>query len=292
MGSPTVIARLGITGTFPEIAARLWDVGPDSTQALVSQGFYRPELESDDLQVFQLPANGWKLVAGHVFKLELLGQSVPFGRASNGTFTISVTDMDLRLPVVETPDGGAVQPPAPPVVPGGGATGSCGAAPLVGCRVAGAARILVKDKTPNTADRMQWKWFKGATTALADFGTPQTTTSYALCVYDGDSHLVATLDMPAGGTCHGKSCWRVTSKGYRYDDKDRTPDGVQRLDLKAGAAGQAQVAVRAQGLHFIPPPLPIADLPVLVQLRSSAGQCWQSTHATTFENTTSQLKAK
>jgi hypothetical protein len=38
--------------------------------------------------------------------------------------------------------------------------------------------------------------------------------------------------------------------------------------------------------------LPIAHLPVVVQLRSSAGQCWQSTHATTLANTTTQLKAK
>src|SRR4029453_10123822 len=98
---------------------RLWDVGGGS-QALVSQGFHRPESGSDDLQVFQIPANGWKLVAGHNFKLELLGQSAPFGRASNGTFTITVTDLDFRLPVLEVPDGDVVQPPAPPVVPGGG----------------------------------------------------------------------------------------------------------------------------------------------------------------------------
>ncbi|MEO6029539.1 MAG: CocE/NonD family hydrolase, partial [Candidatus Binatia bacterium] len=292
MGSPTVIAHLAITGTFPEAAARLWDVGPDSSQALVSQGFYRPIEGSTDLQVFQLPANGWKLVAGHVFKLELLGQSAPFGRASNGTFTITVTDLDLRLPVVEVPDGGVVQPPEPPVVPGGGETGTCGTAPLTGCRVAGAARILVKDKTPNTADRLQWKWFKGAATTVPDFGTPQTTTSYALCVYDGSANLLASVNAPAGGICHGKPCWRSTTKGFRYDDKDRTPDGVQRFDLKSGVAGKAQIQLKAQGIHFVPPTLPISNLPVVVQLRSSAGQCWQSTHTSVLADTTTQFKAK
>ncbi len=292
MGSPTVIADLGITGTFPEIAARLWDVAPDSTQALVTQGFYRPDID-DDVQVFQLPANGWKLVAGHLFKLELLGQSSPFGRASNGTFTVTVTDMDLRLPVLETPDGGVVQEPEPPVVPGGGGTpGTCGAAPLTGCKLAGAARILIKDRTPNTGDRLQWKWFKGAATATGDFGTPSTTTGYALCVYDGDSQLIATLTAPAGGLCRGKPCWRTTAKGFRYDDKDRTPDGVQRLDLRSGPAGKAQVSLKAQGIHFVPPSLPISTLPVTVQLRSSAGACWQSTHAAVLIDSTSQFKAK
>jgi predicted acyl esterase len=296
MGSPTVIARLAITGTFPEVAARLWDVGPDDSQALVSQGFYRPDLDSDDLQVFQLPANGWKLVAGHVFKLELLGQSAPFGRASNGTFTIGVSDLDLRLPVLETPDAGVIGEPAPPVDPDGGEEpGTCGAEPLAGCRAAGAARISIKDRTPNahgTADRLQWKWLKGAATTIADFGTPQTTTSYALCLYDGGSNLIASATMPAGGTCHGKACWRATAKGWRYDDKDRTPDGVQRVDLKAGVAGKAQVAVQAKGLNLTSPALPISTLPVTVQLRSSAGQCWQSTHTSVLADTATQFKAK
>jgi hypothetical protein len=292
MGSPTVIAHLAIDGEFPEIAARLWDVGPDGSQALVSQGFHRPDVGRSDPQVFQLPANGWKLVAGHSFKLELLGQSVPFGRASNGTFTIAVTDLDLRLPVLEVPDGGVIQPPAPPVVPGGGGSEACGAAPLAGCRTAGASRILVNDKASSNADRLQWKWYKGAATTAADLGTPQTTTSYALCLYDGRDQLLTTLRAPAAGDCHGKPCWRATAKGFRYDDKDRTPDGIQRLDLKTGPTGKAQVQVSAKGVSFHPPALPISNVPVTVQLRSSAGQCWQSTTTSVLADTTTQFKAK
>ncbi len=291
MGFPTIVARYAITGTFPEIAARLWDVGPDAMQALVSQGFYRPDVASAALQPFQIPANGWRLVAGHRFKLELLGQSAPFGRASNGTFTVTVSDLDLRLPVAETPDGGVVQSPAPPVPPAGGAD-ICGPAPLTGCRGAGAARILVKDAAANAADRLQWKWLQGAATAPSDFGAPAASTSYALCVYDGAARLVASLGAPAAGVCHGKPCWRATSKGFRYDDKDRTPDGIQRVDLKSGPAGKAQATVRAQGIHFTPPSLPISSLPVTVQLRSSAGRCWQSTHSNVLVDSSTQFKAK
>jgi hypothetical protein len=288
-----VIAHLAIDGEFPEIAARLWDVGTDGSQALVSQGFHRPETGSADLQVFQLPANGWRLVAGHSFKLELLGQSVPFGRASNGTFAITVTDLDLRLPVLEVPDGGVIQSPAPPVVPGEDVgSDACGAAPLTGCRSAGAARILINDKAASNADRLQWKWYKGAATTQADLGTPQTTTSYALCLYDGHDQLLTTLHAPAAGDCHGKPCWRSTAKGFRYDDKDRTPDGIQRLDLKTGPTGKAQVQLSAKGVHFHPPALPISNLPVTVQLRSSAGQCWQSTTTSVVADTTTQFKAK
>ena len=139
---------------------------------------------------------------------------------------------------------------------------------------------------------MQWKWFKGAATSVGDFGTPHTTTSYALCLYDGTSELIGSVTAPAGGTCRGKPCWRATAKGWRYDDKDRTPDGVQRLDLESGIAGKAQVAVSAKGLNLTSPSLPISTLPVTVQLRSSAGQCWQSTHTSVLADTTTQFKAK
>ena len=67
---------------------------------------------------------------------------------------------------------------------------------------------------------------------------------------------------------------------------------MQRLDLKSGVAGKAQVQLKAQGIHFVPPALPISSLPVVVQLRSSAGQCWQSTHTSVLADTTTQFKAK
>src|SRR4030095_10445108 len=105
------------------VATRLCDVAPNNTQSLVSHGFYRPRIGDSTVQVFQLPANGWQVAAGHTPKLELLGHGRTFGRPSNGTFTVTVTNLELRLPVLETP-GGVVQTPAPPVFPGG-ASSTC-----------------------------------------------------------------------------------------------------------------------------------------------------------------------
>src|SRR6185369_768127 len=45
MGSPTVIADVMASGDFPQIASRLWDVAPDSTQTLVAHALYRPRLD-------------------------------------------------------------------------------------------------------------------------------------------------------------------------------------------------------------------------------------------------------
>ncbi|MBM4244862.1 MAG: hypothetical protein FJ148_13770 [Deltaproteobacteria bacterium] len=139
LGAPTVIAELSVRGTHAQIAARLWDVAPDGTQTLVTHDLYRPRNDRHR-DVFQLHPNGWHFRAGHVAKLELLGQSAPYGRASNGRFTVTVERLELRLPVHEMPDGGAVRAPVPPVLPAP-ETGSAGPCRLPGgsggCRTIG-----------------------------------------------------------------------------------------------------------------------------------------------------------
>ncbi|MHB8657192.1 MAG: S15 peptidase family protein [Solirubrobacteraceae bacterium] len=112
LGSPTVVANLTVIGPHAEIAERLWDVDPASnTETLVARGVYRIDpAEPDGLQVFQLHPGAWHFAAGHVPKLELLGQDAPYVRASNTPFTITISGLSLRLPVHEVP-GSAGTPP-------------------------------------------------------------------------------------------------------------------------------------------------------------------------------------
>jgi predicted acyl esterase len=112
LGAPTVVADLRLTGAFPTLALRLLDVAPDGTQTLVARGLYRPS--ADGRQVFQLHPGAWRFVAGHVARLELLGRDAPYGRASNGTFTVDVRSLELRLPVRER-RGAQVRRPLAPV---------------------------------------------------------------------------------------------------------------------------------------------------------------------------------
>jgi hypothetical protein len=270
MGSPTVIATIDADG-FAQVAARLWDVAPNATQSLVSHGFYRPRIGDSTVQVFQLPANGWQFAAGHTPKLELLGQSASFGRPSNGTFGVTVTNLELRLPVLETP-GGVVQPPAPPVLPGG-TPAACAAAPASSCKMAGRSRLLVRDSDP---DRLLWKWSAG-TTLRPEFGSPTTVTDYALCVYGGNA-LLATLSAPAGAK------WTSRSRGYRYVDPSLTPSGIERLDLRAGVP-TARMLLKGKGAGLVRPALPINALPVRAQLVSGAGTCWETPLGTVKRNT-------
>jgi dienelactone hydrolase len=107
MGSTTVIADINSLGSTSQIAARLLDVDPSTNnERLVARGLYRPEINSGPTatrQVFQLHPNGYKFAAGHVPKLELLPADQPYGRDSNGQQLITVSNLELRLPVLEQP---------------------------------------------------------------------------------------------------------------------------------------------------------------------------------------------
>jgi predicted acyl esterase len=122
LGSPTIVADIDSPGPNSQIAARLLDVGPDGEATLVARGVYRPEISSGAepiQQVFQLHPNGWRFDEGHIAKLELLSSDVPYARPSDGQAPITVSDLELRLPVLERPDGGPVRESAPKAVPDG-----------------------------------------------------------------------------------------------------------------------------------------------------------------------------
>jgi predicted AlkP superfamily pyrophosphatase or phosphodiesterase len=183
----------------------------------------------------------------------------------------------------------APTPTATPVVP------ACGATLAAACRtpaVPGKARLILKDKVPDSRDRLIWKWVKGGATTLADLGDPTTATGYRLCLYDGTGAQIMGAAAPAGGACRGKPCWKATKRGFRYADRDLTPDGLLKLMLKSGDAGKSKLIVKGKGEPLVLPSLPIQSLPVTVQLVREGGTCWQATFGTTLRNTTEQFRAK
>jgi hypothetical protein len=113
MGSPTVIADFTLPGENSQVAARLLDVAPDGQERLVARGLWRPATGGPTRQVFQLFPNGWTFAAGHAPKLELLpadtngGAPGGYGRRSNGQQPVTVSNLQLRLPVVERPGASA-----------------------------------------------------------------------------------------------------------------------------------------------------------------------------------------
>jgi X-Pro dipeptidyl-peptidase (S15 family)/X-Pro dipeptidyl-peptidase C-terminal non-catalytic domain len=115
LGSPTAIADLTTVGADSQLAARLLDVAPDGKERLVARGLLRPGSGGKDV-VFQLHPQGYRFVGGHQVKLELLPADAPYSRPSNQQGPLTVSNLELRLPVLEQPGalGGLVQSPAPP----------------------------------------------------------------------------------------------------------------------------------------------------------------------------------
>lgn len=283
MGSPTIVADVASPGPTSQLAARLVDVDPlANTQTLVARGIYRPEIGATATrQVFQLHPNGWHFAEGHVAKLELLPADQPYGRSSNGQLPITVANLELRLPVVDAPGCGLVRDPAAKVVPAGYelavdfATDDtrCASCPLEGCRapaVPGKGQLVIKDKTGTKSDRLQWKWANGSATTKADFGSPATTTDYALCVYDGSGAVVERALAAAGATCDGRPCWRETAHGWKYRDRS-----ALQMSLAEGTTGKAKIAVATKGRPV--PALPLAE-PARVQLVNGTGACWEASY--------------
>jgi fermentation-respiration switch protein FrsA (DUF1100 family) len=120
MGSPTIVAEVESPSPNSEIAARLFDVSPEGEDRLIARGLYRPEGGSQQM-VFQLHPQAYHVPAGDEIELELLPSDFPYGRFSNLQTDVTVSNLELRLPVMDKPGslGGLVQTPAPKVVPPG-----------------------------------------------------------------------------------------------------------------------------------------------------------------------------
>jgi predicted acyl esterase len=125
VGFPEVTANVRVTGRYPQIDARLWDVAPNGTQTIVARGAYRLTRTSGRV-TFQLWGNAYRFPPGHTVSLELLGRDASgpkaldpppetaaqvladagklapllgnFMRPSNGRFSVRLSGVRATLP--------------------------------------------------------------------------------------------------------------------------------------------------------------------------------------------------
>lgn len=152
--------------------------------------------------------------------------------------------------------------------------------PATACLLPAKSLVDIVDKTPDTKDKLKWKWLKGEETLFGDFGNPATGTDYTLCVYDTSASvpsLKASLAVPSG------VLWAAAgSNGYKYKDPSAINDGVKQLLLKAGPLGKAKAIFTAVGVNLpLPPPFSMTQLEeqspeVVVQLINDQGFCWST----------------
>jgi cysteine-rich repeat protein len=169
--------------------------------------------------------------------------------------------------------------------------------PATACLLPTKSLVDIVDKSPDTKDKLKWKWLKGEETLIADFGNPETGTEYTLCVYDTSANvpsLAASLEVPSG------VLWAPAgTKGFKYKDSSAVTDGVKQVQLKAGPIGKAKVALTAVGVNIpLPPPYSMSQLreqdpEVIVQLINDLGFCWSTSFpAPAGENAADRFKDK
>ncbi len=149
--------------------------------------------------------------------------------------------------------------------------------------------LYLKDKQPDTRDRLTWRWLKGSATQRAEFGDPITTTEYELCVFDelgGVPSVALEAHIPAG------VAWKTTTRGYKYKDKSALARGVHSIVLKQGVDGASSIIVKGKASNLTMPALPLSqDTKVTVQF-SNENACWEGNYSTNTSNEAGQFKAR
>jgi hypothetical protein len=172
-------------------------------------------------------------------------------------------------------------------------SGGCVPPSGLGCAVSGSRRssIVLRHNVSALADKVLWRWRGTGSLSKAALGLPASVTALTLCIYD-EQRLALSATVPAGGMCSGRPCWLELPTGYRYTDPDGTPDGIQKLQMRAGPAGTGRIAVNGRGPLLAMPPLGLGA-PVTVRLRRGDGAgCWESTYSVPTLSDAIQFKAK
>ncbi len=166
----------------------------------------------------------------------------------------------------------------------------CPSSPQV-CRTAAKSILVVKDKDDDAKDRLIWKWIKGESTSQGEFGDPTTVANYNLCIYAGTtSAMIGQVLVPADGIK-----WRaISTKGYKYKDKEAEADGITIMTLKGSLIDKSKALVKGKGAGLPDLTLPVQE-PVAVQLRNiDSGICWGAEYspAQLIKNQPGLLKGK
>ncbi len=173
--------------------------------------------------------------------------------------------------VVDTCDGlgtcnGSAAPDPACVIPDPGSRGSS---------------IKLTDK--GSKDKLSWKWGRAPEVLIATLGDPTASDDVALCILvdngSGPEVFMSAL-APSG------SGWELKAgTTLKYKDKALTPDGLKKVQIKAGAAGKAKAKVQGKGANLDISGLPLSPTAtVTTELRNlTNGTCLGATYAAPFK---------
>jgi hypothetical protein len=100
LGLTTITADIRATGTFPYLAARLWEV-KGGRQLLVDRGVVRLDRNQRGRLRFQLHGTDHRFARGSTVKLELLGRDANYYQPSTRPFSVKLSNVSAELPTRE-----------------------------------------------------------------------------------------------------------------------------------------------------------------------------------------------
>jgi predicted acyl esterase len=99
LGEPGLQLNAAVTGADAEVHSRLWDVAPDGSAVLVTRGAYRWTGSPGAASVaYALQGSAWTFVAGHILRIEVTQNDMPYLRLDNYPSSVKYTSMKLTLP--------------------------------------------------------------------------------------------------------------------------------------------------------------------------------------------------
>jgi len=166
----------------------------------------------------------------------------------------------------------------------------CAAAPVRDCIGPEKGMLRVNEKWSGK-EKVQVVLGKLTSAVSQDqFGDPvMGTTRYHICIYDQADVLVRQMEIDRAGQSCGtppRLCWKALSdQGYKYNDKDISADGIQKIIAKGGGVGRGKVIVSgrnnaSKGQTSLPTGIATALLnntKATVQVVTSDADCFEVT---------------
>jgi hypothetical protein len=153
------------------------------------------------------------------------------------------------------------------------------------------AKLSLDSAAGGDDPRLAWTWRRGSVLP-GEFGAPDASTGYRLCVFADDgaggSTILSAAEVSPAGTCAG-NCWHADAARTRFRYRNRNADGLTSMLLTATRI-VAKGAGTGLGL-----PLTLADVrtPLRVQLqRTDAPACWETRFATASASSADRLRAR
>ena len=143
------------------------------------------------------------------------------------------------------------------------------------CKHAASDRLEVRARSKSQS--LVWTSRRGSPTSLQELGDPRRPggTRYALCVVDGAGALLLHADLPAGGSCDGRACWRTQAgKGFDFESAG-SGTGLRSLLITSTGKAGPRIVARASGRTLLGQALPLAP-PLTIQLEADTGACWSA----------------